>query len=241
MPGTRDFAVVFDAVGTLIEPDPPAAEAYLQAARRWGSRLALDEIQRRFALAMRRQERRDVRRQGRTSARRERARWRAIVRETIPDASDPQALFAALWEHFARPDHWRLARGAAECLEHLQRSGARLAIASNFDGRLHAIVRGLPELSGRCAVFVASELGVVKPHVDFFRRVAAGLQLPATSLCMVGDRADHDYWPPRAAGWHSVLLQRGGLAESSGDVPLCVGSLEQLPAIVEKRLRGLSN
>ncbi len=234
MPTVSRFAVVFDAVGTLIEPHPPVATAYQRAARRCGSTLPRREIQRRFAEALRRQERRDAQRHGRTSPRRERARWRSIVRESIPDARDHDALFAALWEHFARPEHWRLAADAVVCLDALRRRGARVAIASNFDARLHAIVRGLPELEGRVEVFVSSELGVVKPQVEFFHRVAAALQLPAASLCMVGDRADHDYWPPRQAGWHSVLLQRGAASQSCGNVPVRVASLEQLPAVIDQ-------
>jgi len=45
--------VLFDAVGTLIEADPPVAEVYLAAARQFGSLLSVDEIQHRFAAALR--------------------------------------------------------------------------------------------------------------------------------------------------------------------------------------------
>ena len=49
-------AVVFDAVGTLLHPDPAAGEAYAVVGRRLGSQLSLAEITRRFAVAFAREE-----------------------------------------------------------------------------------------------------------------------------------------------------------------------------------------
>ena len=46
-------AVVFDAVGTVIHPDPPAAEVYVEVGRRFGSRLGMADIVGRFAAAFR--------------------------------------------------------------------------------------------------------------------------------------------------------------------------------------------
>src|SRR5207302_1039003 len=47
-------AVFFDAVGTLIHPEPPAGAVYAEVGRRHGSRLTAAEIARRFAAAFRR-------------------------------------------------------------------------------------------------------------------------------------------------------------------------------------------
>ncbi|MAV35602.1 MAG: hypothetical protein CMJ59_09095 [Planctomycetaceae bacterium] len=49
-------AVLFDAVGTLIYPDPEVAAAYHQAGREHGSRMSLDRIVDRFRDAFSRQE-----------------------------------------------------------------------------------------------------------------------------------------------------------------------------------------
>ena len=78
-PGTR--AVFFDAVGTLIHPDPPAPSVYAEAARRFGSRLDLPAVAARFRAAFRRQEELDHAGGLRTDEAREVARWRAIVAE----------------------------------------------------------------------------------------------------------------------------------------------------------------
>ena len=45
---------------------------------------------------------------GRTSEARERQRWQSIVAAVFPEATDPHALFAALWDHFEQVEHWQL-------------------------------------------------------------------------------------------------------------------------------------
>src|SRR5438552_14537790 len=129
--GVRWF--LFDAVGTLIFPDPPVAEAYFAAAARYGSRLSIAEIQRRFPLALEKY----FAARCETSEANERQRWRAIVGEVISDIpQNADAVFAQLWQHFAQPQHWRLYEDVASALGHLHSHGFQLGIASNFDGRL---------------------------------------------------------------------------------------------------------
>src|SRR5947208_1330280 len=47
--------VVFDAVGTLIYPDPAAPEVYARIGRKYGSRLGADTVAPRFVAAFARQ------------------------------------------------------------------------------------------------------------------------------------------------------------------------------------------
>ena len=78
-------AVVFDVVGTLVEPVPSVAEAYAAAGRRHGLDLGAAEIDPRFRAAWRRQEGIDAVATPpfTTSRGRERARWRAIVEDVF--------------------------------------------------------------------------------------------------------------------------------------------------------------
>ena len=138
--------IAFDAVGTLIYPDPPVAAVYAAAARRFGSRLTEEDIRRRFAEAFSQSEAEvlspvDWRRTDvlRTSEDRERRRWAEIVSRVIDDANDPAACFSELFNHFARTDSWRCYPDVAETLDRLAERGYRLAIVSNFDDRLNAI------------------------------------------------------------------------------------------------------
>ncbi|HJT31620.1 MAG TPA: HAD-IA family hydrolase [Pirellulales bacterium] len=202
-------AVLFDAVGTLIFPDPPVAAAYAAAGARFGSKLTLDEIGRRFRTAFARQEAVDAEKYGhRTSEDRENTRWQAIVAEVFDDANDPPALFEALWEHFAEPRHWRLYADAAELWAMHAARAALTCIASNFDGRLTKICQGLPPLDRCRHVFVSSELGVRKPSPDFFRAIERRLNLRPSQLLLIGDDWHSDYLAAKAAGWQAKFIDR---------------------------------
>src|SRR5262249_19098289 len=140
--------IAFDAVGTLITPQPSVAAAYHAVGRRYGSRVALEEMRTRFRQAFRASEQEDgaagaARGSQETSEDRERQRWRRIVRDVIDDSEDPDACFDDLWAHFTDPGNWRCFPETGETLERFHRSGYRLAIASNFDARLHAVCSGL--------------------------------------------------------------------------------------------------
>src|SRR5262245_27988040 len=102
-------AVLFDAVGTIIRPEPAVATAYLSLGSRFGSQLTKDDVRTRFRAAMAVQDAidRDLH-QGRTSEAREYERWRSIVTHVFDDVPDATPLFEELWQHFAQPKHWRL-------------------------------------------------------------------------------------------------------------------------------------
>lgn len=212
-------AVVFDAVGTLMSPDPPVASAYAATARRFGSRLDQTEIERGFGRAFARQEQVDLARgDGRTSEARERERWRAIVAECVPDATDAEGLFLSLWNHFASPAHWRVFPDAARAWAELARRGVPRVVASNFDGRLHGLLAGLPPLAGAAGTFISSEVGYRKPACEFFGAIGKALGLPAESLLMVGDDERNDVASARACGWQAVHVDRRGRIAGGGAV-----------------------
>ncbi len=223
-------AVLFDAVGTLIEPDPPVAEAYLAAGRRFGSSLGPDEVLRRFRAAFARQEREDqTQHAGKTDELRERRRWLSIVAEVFDDVADGEPLFSALWRHFAEPSNWRLCPGAGECWRELAGRGLTLGIASNFDARLEAVCRGLAPLHDCGRLFISSRLGVRKPNPAFFAAIEAQLQIAPERLLLVGDDLTNDYQAARAAGWRSVLVDPG----ERHAVEHRIGSLAELPQQLE--------
>src|SRR5438128_401117 len=125
-------AVFFDAVGTLLEPDPPAAEVYFDVARRQGSRLSLEAIRTRFRTAFRAEDDLDRTAGWRTDEVREERRWRSIVASVLDDVADGEACFRELWSHFASPGAWRCLEGVAETLAELARRELHLGMASNF-------------------------------------------------------------------------------------------------------------
>jgi putative hydrolase of the HAD superfamily len=210
---SRIRAVLFDAVGTLIYPDPPVSAAYAAAGARFGSQLTEVQVRARFTQAFARSEAEDgQQRRHATDEERERRRWQSIVAEVFDDVTQHAPLFTILWEHFAAPEHWRLFNDVAPAWRELQSRGLLLGVASNFDRRLLQICRGTPPLDACSNVFVSSEIGSRKPGQAFFRAIEHCLELRPAELLLVGDDPENDDRGAIGAGWNSLLIDRRGSA-----------------------------
>jgi putative hydrolase of the HAD superfamily len=197
-------AVFFDAVGTLIHPEPPAPVVYAAAGRRHGSRLGVEEIEVRFRSAFQRQEEADRGHGWRTSEEREVERWRHVVAEVLDDVRDQEAVFAALYEHFARPEAWRLTADA-DVLGEVTARGFVCGVASNYDHRLRPVAAGLPELAAVRHLVISAEVGWRKPAAGFYAAVCAAVDLAPQQILYVGDDRGNDYDGARAAGLAALL------------------------------------
>lgn len=201
--------VVFDVVHTLVEPAPPVAAAYREAGLRHGVDVERSAIQARFRTAWRRQELLDAAAAPAfaTSRQREASRWRAIVADVFGEAgADPavgEAIFAELWEHFARPEAWRAIPAGRDLVRSARAAGLTVALASNFDERLFAIAASLEPLTLADHVFASSELGWRKPAVEFFRSVEMRLGMQPHELLLVGDDPELDIAAAGRAGWRA--------------------------------------
>jgi putative hydrolase of the HAD superfamily len=227
----RYKCIALDAVGTTIHPSPPAAEVYFQAARRFGSRLAQDEIARRFRQAFRETEQGDLAAplevRLSTSEAREKERWREIVRAVIDDISDPTSCFEELFTHFARPAAWECFADVPPVLARLKADGYCLALASNFDRRLHAVCDGIAALRAFDLRVISSETGCRKPGRAFFEVLVSRAGCRPQEVLMVGDDEANDIVGARQAGLAALLIDRRGRP-----LPGAIGSLTELPEIL---------
>ena len=200
--------VVFDVVGTLVEPLPRVSRAYAEAGRRQGVELVEDVIAKRFAAAWRRQEAIDAAATPAfaTNRQREIERWRGIVEDVFEQVPASGAIFADLWEHFARPEAWRPLPEGVQLVEDLKRAGGEVALASNFDERLFAIARVVEPLTFADHIFASSELGWRKPAPEFFREVEQRLGRRPEELVLVGDDPLLDVAAARKAGWEARAI-----------------------------------
>jgi putative hydrolase of the HAD superfamily len=227
IPRKRFQCIALDAVGTLITPVPSAAEVYYETARRCGSRLAADEIARRFKQAFRDSEfngagaTREMRLV--TSENLERQRWSQIVAAVIDDIPDTLECFDQLFSHFARPDSWRCFDDVPDVLTRLEAGGYSLAVASNFDRRLHEVCNGFPVLRKIGIRVISSEVGFRKPGRGFFDALVSQAGCDSKEVLMVGDDAANDVAGAREAGLSAVLINRRG-KPGPGDI----GSLSEL-------------
>jgi len=198
--------VVFDVVGTLVEPSPSVAVAYQQAALRHGLTVDADVIQLRFKAAWRQQEAVDAATVPAfaTSRSREAERWRAIVDEVFSGSPVSGAIFADLWEHFGRVESWQPLAHGRDLVRLAIDAGTTVALASNFDERLLAIAERLEPLSWVPHVFASSEIGWRKPAPEFFRWVERRLGCEPADVLLVGDDPELDVAAARRAGWRSL-------------------------------------
>ncbi len=228
-------AVLLDAVGTLMRPEPPVAVAYHAAGRRFGSRLSQQEIAERFQIAFNKQEASDcrlldapakacaandspfVRRA--TDEQHERRRWQCIVADVFHDVEDAGGeLFEVLWNHFAQSKHWSLFDDVASTWRDLQRRGLTIGIASNFDQRLVNICCEMEPLNHCRHIFWSADIGYPKPRREFFHTVAQRLELTPEQILLVGDSRENDYLGAQAAGWHALLLDRASGQSHDGTI-----------------------
>jgi putative hydrolase of the HAD superfamily len=195
--------VVFDAVGTLIFADPPVHMAYHRVGRKSGSEITPPLASQRFKEAM---AAKPVTLE--TSPQLEVEFWKSLVARVLPDANHPEGCFQRLWEHFAMPASWGVYADVEETLGELKARGIQVAVASNFDQRLHSVMNGHPDLKPIGKRFISSEIGWKKPSPRFFEAIVKDLGCPAGSILMVGDDEAADIQPALAAGFRAVHINR---------------------------------
>ncbi|MFP6762523.1 MAG: HAD-IA family hydrolase [Planctomycetaceae bacterium] len=231
--------VVCDAVGTLIYAVPDVATTYHQIGRRHGSVLSRSEISTRFSAAFQEAETRDSTAWRGSDGNRpdtggtlltceslEKRRWRRIVDSVLPDVDSPDACFDELFEHFGKPSSWACFEDVHPTLTGLQRRGIRLAIASNFDSRLHTVCDGLEPLRTIEHCVVSSEVGFRKPSRSFYDAVLCRIGSAACEVLMVGDDLQNDVCGAQSAGIRAALIFRGDCENLPPNVAVLTELLE---------------
>jgi putative hydrolase of the HAD superfamily len=106
-----------------------------------------------------------------------------------------------------RADVLELSPGALECIEALRARGCKLGIVTNGFAETHhdKIARlGLTPLFD--ALFIADEMGMVKPDPAVFRHACEVLGSVPERTAMVGDRYDRDIAGAKRSGLFTVLI-----------------------------------
>lgn len=237
--------ILFDAVGTVLEPVPSASEAYFLAGHAGGSSRTREEVAQRFRHEFSRKfggERAATN----TSEELERSRWRSVVANVFDDVADIDAeVFPRLWEHFGNARNWQLFADAIPTWQALAEAGYVLGLASNFDSRLRDVCRGFPLLADCPHVFASSDLGWAKPAVEFFRSVERKLGRRADEVLLVGDDWRNDYQGAVEAGWQARWLDRDADASpaavpNSAAPPPPIGSSPPTASFPSQRVSSLT-
>lgn len=231
MPDDQIRVVAFDAVGTLMYPEPSVDSVYFDIGLRHGSKLTKDEIKSRFGHAFQVFDRDNAAHEFRTSEARELELWREVVTTVLTDVDSPDACFKELWQWFATVDAWRLFDDVGNTFAALRSTGISIAIASNFDHRLHAICDGFPELESAQIRCVSSEAGYRKPSRGYYHRLAELCGCKPGEILMVGDTPLNDVEGAIDAGLLAVLIDRSQVPDALNRIQ----SLQQVVSLVTSR------
>jgi putative hydrolase of the HAD superfamily len=218
-------AVLVDALGTLVELQPPAPRLrrlladrgfeideahaargfaaeiayYLGHHLEGSSRERLDELRDRCATAM----------------------LDELALPGLDHATARAAMLDAL-EFVPYPD-------AAPALAELHARGHALVVVSNWDCSLADWLGPAGLLDHVQAVVTSAEVGAAKPDPAIFERALALAGASAAGAVHVGDSVDNDVAGARAAGIRPVLVARDGAPPPGVEA---VRSLAELPALL---------
>ncbi|HEX8207992.1 MAG TPA: HAD-IA family hydrolase [Solirubrobacteraceae bacterium] len=215
-------AVLLDALGTLLELEPPAPRLVAELRTRGA------EVDEEEAWAALREEIGFYREHHDLGADRAgldelRARCTEVLRGALPErarsVADLQGALLASLRFRPYPE-------VPGALEGWSRAGLRLVVVSNWDVSLHdALVdTGLASLVD--GAISSAEVGARKPDPRIFERALALAGVAAEDAIHVGDSLEYDVAGARAAGIEPVLVVRDGSAAPEG--VRTVGSLSSL-------------
>ncbi|MEZ6060902.1 MAG: HAD-IIIA family hydrolase [Planctomycetaceae bacterium] len=226
-------AVVFDAVGTLMFPQPSVADTYAAAIRRHcGIDVAAEQVKTAVRTAL---ESRSLGDALRTDEATERQFWADLIHTLCPQSDGFQNCFDDLFAHFEDARNWCCFPDVEPAVREIFAAGVPVAIASNFDRRLNSVCQGLPVLRDVPVRVISSEVGWRKPSPEFFQAVADRLQISADRILVVGDDLHNDVRGALAAGMQAAWICRGGTDRSVPEVAdraAVLGSLAELPSLL---------
>ncbi len=204
-------AIFFDAAGTLFGLTKTVGDHYAYVSSQVGLDLDRQDLERAFHTAWRQMPQRPAIDGPREND--DKDWWRELVDLVLDQvapsltALDRDNFFEIAYEHFAEAGVWKLYPEVREVLEKLQ-PRFRLAVISNFDGRLRFILQHLGISKFFTHIFISSEIGADKPDPEIFRRALKLIDLEPDEVLHVGDDPQRDWEAASEAGLSIFELDR---------------------------------
>ena len=204
--------ITFDVGGTLIHPEPPVGAVYAEVLTRRGFSCREAEVERAFeeswgaaASGAQAEERYSRAPHG------ERGYWRELLRDTVRrlgGSQVPPGAAEELFERFAHAECWKVYPEVFETLAVLERRGLKMAVVSNWDSRLPALLRELGLRRHFGPLVVSALEGVEKPDPRIFRLAAQRGGVRPAEVLHVGDREREDVQGATGAGLAGLRIDR---------------------------------
>ena len=204
-------SIFFDAAGTLFYLTKTVGDHYAYVGREVGLNLDAQKLEQTFHAAWKKMPRRPAIVGPREND--DKGWWRELVdlvlAQVAPSLSefDRDNFFEIAYEHFAEAGVWELYPEVPGVLEQLH-PRFKLAVISNFDGRLRFILEHLGITKFFAHIFISSEMGADKPDPEIFRRALKLIDLKSNEVLHVGDDPERDWEAASAAGLSIFRLDR---------------------------------
>lgn len=137
------------------------------------------------------------------------ALFRRFLELAHPDAGGEllDRAAAASWQaHLARNAWARVGAGVPEALARLRAAGIRLAVVSNSEGTVAAVLAEVGLARAFDTIVDSWEVGIAKPDPAIFHVALDRLGVPPGAAVMVGDTPATDVAGARAAGVRAALI-----------------------------------
>ena len=144
----------------------------------------------------------------------ERAWWRKVVERTAVSAGiDPaddlfEPCFADLFDHYAAGAAWKVFPEVEGVLREVRAAGAKMAVVSNFDRRLHRVLDELGLTGCFDLVLTSADVAARKPSPKLLHEAVRRLDGHPEKTCLVGDSEGADGGSARSAGISCFILDR---------------------------------
>ncbi len=214
--------MLLDALGTLLELEPPAPRLVAELARR-GVAVGEEEAWAALRAEIAHYRAHHDMASDRAGLAALRAQCTEVLRAALPpaarDAGDLEAALLAALRFRPYPE-------VAATLRGLREDGATLVVVSNWDVSLHDALAdtGLDALVD--GALTSAEVGAAKPDPLIFRRALELAGVRADEALHAGDSVEHDVAGARAAGIEPVLVVRDG-----GPAPNGVRAIRSLSSL----------
>lgn len=220
-------AVLLDALGTLVELQPPGPRLRARLEDLTGVDVGIEAAERAFAAEIAYYLGHHMEGGDRAGLERLREDCAAVMHdalgaEAIDRTTVRRAMVEAL-EFMPYPD-------AAPAMRELRARGLRLIAASNWDCSLPEWLEGAGLWRLLDGAASSAAVGEAKPSPAVFRAALELAGVQASEAVHVGDSLGNDIEGARSAGIRAILVDRSGAPPPPGVET--VGSLEEIPSLI---------
>lgn len=211
---SRYKAVFFDVGGTLLRVDPSVGEVYAQHARPFGFIGQAIELDHLFLKEWNQVG--GIESLGKKSGEKaEKFFWRDLVFKVFEPSGglkDFDNYFEVVYKAFSRKEHWHIFKDVidSDILPKLKRKGVTLGVVSNWDSRLHSILKSTGLASYFDFILASAEIGSAKPNGVIFFEALKRSGVSLDEACHIGDEPRADIQGAKNVGIDAILIDRIG-------------------------------